>query len=339
MKKDMWVVLTGLTLHCAAQAASFDCSKAQSKVEKLICADAELSKLDEEMAAAYIGAQKGSDSATDVRNAQKRWLRIRDACQDSQCLENTYTQRFTSLASPVLAPFQFFQDETLQEQRKTPVCNDFRNYLNHPRTNALFTPDGKLLRETDLFESVSWETLNKEKYRAAFIAYLEVIRPGALNAAKGSDSFLVHQLLNRYDNPQWVFQRTLAYPFEFVPKPNQKQKWLFRIVNQQPYTRDMHDPNSQVELPTWFNFGDHAFLGYEDGSLLENNIHGLVGGAGTRQWITYAGITYSVSNATYGDGKGAIPDYLNLRVDQMYVDSAGPSFMHFTCYLRAKNRL
>lgn len=337
MKKVMWIVLGGLILHGAAQAASFDCSKAQSKVEKLICADAELSKLDEEMTASYADALKGSATAADVRNAQKQWLKIRDTCQDSQCLKNTYRQQVTSLRSPVLAPFQFFQDETLPEQRKTPVCNDFRNYLNHPRTNALFSPDGKLIRETDLFKSVSWETLSKETYRAAFIAYLEVIRPGALNSSNGMDSRLVRQLLRQYDSPQWAFQRTMAYPFEFVPKPDQKQRWLFRLVNQQPYTRDMKDPNSEVELPTWFNFGEEAFLGYEDGSPLENNRYGLTR-TGTRQWIVYAGKTYSVNNATYGDGKGVTPDYLGVDVDQLRLSLSGESFMSFECAFRAKNR-
>jgi uncharacterized protein len=53
MKKVKWIVLGGLVLQGAAQAASFDCAKAQSKVEKIICADAELSKLDEDLATAY----------------------------------------------------------------------------------------------------------------------------------------------------------------------------------------------------------------------------------------------------------------------------------------------
>ena len=42
-----------LVLTLPVQAASFDCAKAGTKVEKLICGDAGLSKLDDELAAAY----------------------------------------------------------------------------------------------------------------------------------------------------------------------------------------------------------------------------------------------------------------------------------------------
>ena len=45
MKQTLWIVLGWLMLSFAAEAASFDCTKATSKVEKLVCADAALTKL------------------------------------------------------------------------------------------------------------------------------------------------------------------------------------------------------------------------------------------------------------------------------------------------------
>lgn len=59
----------------AAQAASFDCAKARAKIEKAICADKDLSALDEHMAAAYkkqLGAWQGS-IAEYVRNDQREF--------------------------------------------------------------------------------------------------------------------------------------------------------------------------------------------------------------------------------------------------------------------------
>jgi uncharacterized protein len=47
------LVLGWLVLEFTAQAASFDCGKAGTKVEKIVCSDADLSKLDEELNAAY----------------------------------------------------------------------------------------------------------------------------------------------------------------------------------------------------------------------------------------------------------------------------------------------
>ncbi|HEY4371585.1 MAG TPA: hypothetical protein VGN52_06655 [Burkholderiales bacterium] len=50
-----WITGAALLLAGVAgvQAASFDCAKASAKVEKAICGDAELSRLDERMAEAY----------------------------------------------------------------------------------------------------------------------------------------------------------------------------------------------------------------------------------------------------------------------------------------------
>jgi uncharacterized protein len=45
-----------LTVARNVNAASFDCEKATSEVEKLICGDEELSMLDESLRKAYIGA-------------------------------------------------------------------------------------------------------------------------------------------------------------------------------------------------------------------------------------------------------------------------------------------
>ena len=53
---DRWSLLLPLLLLFSAtnaEAASFDCAKARTAVEKMICADAELSKLDDEMAAVH----------------------------------------------------------------------------------------------------------------------------------------------------------------------------------------------------------------------------------------------------------------------------------------------
>ena len=45
----------------AAAAQSFDCRKAATAVEKMICADTDLSRLDEQMAQAFADARKRLD--------------------------------------------------------------------------------------------------------------------------------------------------------------------------------------------------------------------------------------------------------------------------------------
>lgn len=52
MRKLFWAAL-GYLAVAQAQAASFDCAKAKNSVEKVICADADLSRIDEDMSTAY----------------------------------------------------------------------------------------------------------------------------------------------------------------------------------------------------------------------------------------------------------------------------------------------
>ena len=67
------MALLGLT---AAQAASFDCSKAGTSFEKAICASPDASKADETLAQAYATALGGlsKDAADSLRATQHDWL-------------------------------------------------------------------------------------------------------------------------------------------------------------------------------------------------------------------------------------------------------------------------
>jgi uncharacterized protein len=351
MKRTTSIVLLWLIFSYAVQAASFDCAKAQTSVEKLICTDAALSKLDEDLATSYTSTLKANGKAMTIRETQRRWLKIHNTCRDAVCLNTSYIQRIAFLKShaaqskssagmlnskgtsklAVLAPFTFTQNETLPEQAATPVCKDFKNYLNHPRSNELFKPDGTLARESDLFKSVIWESLDKEKYREGFTANLEATHP-----KPHPEWGVVHEWLRRYASPEWTLQRTLAYPFEYVSKPDQPQRWVFRLVNINPHMRNMAALQNKIELPTWFHDDEEALLGYEDGSPLVGNAHNLVR-ASPREWITYAGHMYAVINRTYIAKKYTTPSYLRAEIDQLRVDPSRQSYMSFICAYRAKN--
>ena len=55
-----------LSLASGAHSASFDCQKAKSVNERLICEDAELSKLDDELAFAYKEALRKSSNPKEL---------------------------------------------------------------------------------------------------------------------------------------------------------------------------------------------------------------------------------------------------------------------------------
>ncbi len=99
VKRGVIVILVllagGMTL--SAQAASFDCSKATTKIERMICDNPELSKLDEDLGLVYGEAlEKASDPAV-LKNEQLQWLKERNACGDADCAGFSYKERIAYL--------------------------------------------------------------------------------------------------------------------------------------------------------------------------------------------------------------------------------------------------
>jgi uncharacterized protein YecT (DUF1311 family) len=91
-------LLFALVLIQSTYAASFDCQKAQSRIEKLICSDPMASILDSDLAKAYKQALKQSENRQKEIDEQRQWLKeTRDACQDVSCLKNAYKTRIAAL--------------------------------------------------------------------------------------------------------------------------------------------------------------------------------------------------------------------------------------------------
>ena len=95
-----------LSMSTTAVSAGFDCKFAKSKVEKLICADAGLSSLDEQMNALFDkirGETAGRDGETGdmidpVDKEQTLWRKtVRDKCMDIGCLRKAYTARLSDM--------------------------------------------------------------------------------------------------------------------------------------------------------------------------------------------------------------------------------------------------
>lgn len=94
-----------------APVASFDCAKAATPVERAVCADSTLARLDREVAQAYGVRLAAVEAAADkqaIRAAQRRWLQRRDAaCKDKEaagaglgaCLAGVYRARLDELSA------------------------------------------------------------------------------------------------------------------------------------------------------------------------------------------------------------------------------------------------
>lgn len=100
MKFIKYLLILGLTGSTVVHAASFDCDKARTRVEKTICRLAPLSELDEKLDAAFISSKEGLQPVEAKRVAQELvwWLRnVRNSCADETCLVKAYMARLDEL--------------------------------------------------------------------------------------------------------------------------------------------------------------------------------------------------------------------------------------------------
>lgn len=78
---------------------SFDCSKASTNAEKLVCSDDELAILDLKLANAYKNARNSADAAgkKKILEEQKIWLKAYNFCNDKDCVKQNLEQRIQAL--------------------------------------------------------------------------------------------------------------------------------------------------------------------------------------------------------------------------------------------------
>jgi len=98
MKKSLSFISL-ITLLPAAYAASFDCNKASTFVEKSICSDTTASKLDEVLAIQYKDALGRSENPDGLKAEQKSWLKtVRNQCKSLACIQSSINERISELA-------------------------------------------------------------------------------------------------------------------------------------------------------------------------------------------------------------------------------------------------
>src|ERR1700753_1035629 len=90
-------LLTGLS--GISRAASFSCAKATSPNELVICADRQLSVMDDDLAALYRAAKAAALDAVAFKKETNDEWRKRERCADRDCLVAWYQRRSSQLAA------------------------------------------------------------------------------------------------------------------------------------------------------------------------------------------------------------------------------------------------
>ncbi|RYH10376.1 lysozyme inhibitor LprI family protein [Tropicimonas sp. IMCC6043] len=108
MHLPLTIALALLTASAAAaqEGPSFDCTKAGSSTETLICSDDGLAALDRRVAGRYAAARAAAGdgaAADELRAVQRGWIKGRDACWQAtdlrDCVEASYLRREAELVT------------------------------------------------------------------------------------------------------------------------------------------------------------------------------------------------------------------------------------------------
>ncbi|MFB9126660.1 hypothetical protein E2553_08680 [Paraburkholderia dipogonis] len=106
-----WAYLFERQTHAPVNAEeSFDCKKAATNVEHLICNNPELAKLDATVSRGYVGMlltdSKEISYEDPVRNGQLDWLRnVRNKCENPACLFAAYSSRIRFIKSRISSAY------------------------------------------------------------------------------------------------------------------------------------------------------------------------------------------------------------------------------------------
>jgi len=180
------VLATFLLLIIAGNihAASFDCSKAASEVEKIICSDDELSRLDESLSMAYLRALKQTDIKKQAIESQRQWLKNeRNACKDleeayethAECIKEAYETRIKELSLlssggryHLLMRYPTGVHEGMFEvdPSNIEVCGAYEKNLNSfPETKHPMVCERPINPAFKEFKTFQWTDLNVSEHR------------------------------------------------------------------------------------------------------------------------------------------------------------------------------
>jgi len=187
-----------MALPGVGAAASFDCSKAGTRIEKMVCANPELSGLDERLNDIYQKTVKRSaGQAKDLQQAEQRWMSAeRDKCRNAACLSAVYKKRITELEAIVAK-----MDQVMKIIIDTPK-NGWRNSRGE---QVLYT-------QKVSYPASSVET-QEEQSRLAVIE-------GRVTGANPEDKDPFRLIVNGIPMPLRVENGTFSRPYSFPTGSN-----------------------------------------------------------------------------------------------------------------------
>ncbi len=176
------------TVTSSLQAASFDCAKAGTTIEKMICESPAISNFDEQLATVYKTAIEKAADKDVLKQQQRVWLKEkRNTCKDEDCLSTVYRQRLVELnnlpagassvamiVKPEPKVVVIPADKRIENQKlpltfklvegdSYPICQPYVDMLNKTKYMEYPVCERKLLPEFKQFKSIEWTEITDKK--------------------------------------------------------------------------------------------------------------------------------------------------------------------------------
>lgn len=320
IKQSAWITTTllgCLMLASPAQAASFDCAKAQTKVEHLICDNPEISTLDDEMAASYKAALQNQAQAEVTKQTQKMWMKERNGCAEENCVKRVYEERLSSLRSVVSLPVtssaeanhgDYVRDlaaktylpahidrqegEPYQAARDPNVCSLYLKNLQYFARRDIPMSCGQPIApglEKDI-QKVEWEDLNPDQYPDLFKETVKQFDYG-----REPTEQVLAKVRDLVRNKRNVFRRARldlkGYPsFEYAHGSNLPKSKFILIQYGMNVTDPLNpDPSWRCEIQQGRKMKDgeyvRFFIATDDLHKLYWNSIAVINGSGQNLWL------------------------------------------------------
>lgn len=246
MKRRL-IIFACLVSVFPAYAASFDCAKATTKVEKLICDNPTISELDDDLGKAYQEAINKANEKQKQRlvTEQKYWLKhTRNICTDEPCFRQAYSSRLATLAI-FFAPKQPAQggDWIYRDGggKSELLCQDLLKRLNY------YYHQNELLDEQCSWDVVvsypkftepPWTVLDPLKHEELIVNLMKYDQEG------GEAYFHLRPGLKE-QNPDSVYRNRAV---DFIDQGGRLLMWRTRLIQ--------HDGTEQTIVQRWIPWID-----------------------------------------------------------------------------------
>lgn len=171
-QKRLWVLLLSglchLLLISPISVQAFDCLKAHTNQENLICKSKTLQTADARLNDLYQAVLASSNVKMSHKQQQKDWLiNVRNKCTDSECLDNAYSARIDQLLATlhrchvdqdkIEGYWTRIGDGGYFEEISIDPDGAFSSWLHHrPESSGTWKIDGCLLDIGDAPTDIEW---------------------------------------------------------------------------------------------------------------------------------------------------------------------------------------